>query len=309
MKIGVLMGGISNEREVSILSGQNVVKGLRGKGYDADPIIVRNDFEKRVNEYSKYDVLFNALHGYFGEDGQIQRILDSHDIVYTGCGVSASRTLMDKVASKKVFKEHGIPVPDWFVIERGSDFIDSIPERFTYPLVVKPPDGGSSVNVSIVHNDEEFLSAVTSVLADADSVLVEEYIQGRELTVGILGDIILPVIELQTDRAFYDYTAKYRDLHTAYLCPAPVSERVRRTIYDVAAKAFDAFVCRDMVRFDLMLDRKSKIFFFEGNTIPGLTDHSLLPKAAKTIGIDFGNVCTMLVDMALRRSRKTVPLH
>lgn len=308
MKAGVLMGGISREREVSILSGQNVVKGLRIKGHDARPIIVCSDFEQRIEEYKGYDVLFNALHGYFGEDGRIQQIMDDHDIIYTGCGPESSRMLMDKLETKAMFAAHDIPTPAWSTVERNSDYGEHITDRLRYPLVVKPPDSGSSVNVSIVHNEEEFLHAVTSVHADSDAALVEQYITGRELTVGILGDIILPIVELQTERPFYDFTAKYRDNGTRYLCPAPLSGRIRKEIDDLAAEAFDVFNCRDMVRFDIMLDRSGGLFFLEGNTIPGLTDHSLLPKAAGTIGVAFADVCDMLVKMALRRSRKTASL-
>ncbi len=306
MKVGVLMGGISSEREISILTGKSVAAALRKEQYETDDIIVGKDFRDTLGELRKYDVLFNALHGVFGEDGQIQEILDEEGIPYTGCGARASRDLMDKVKTKTVFEENGITTPSWFVI-KSRDEAASLPEGFDFPLVVKEPSGGSSVNVFIAESQEMYTGAVTSVLEVSRTVLVEQYIAGRELTVGILGDIVLPLVELKPKREFYDYEAKYFDDNTEYICPAPISEPRRDEIRRNAVRAFAAFGCRDMVRFDVIAAPEGN-YFLEGNTIPGFTDHSLLPLAARVEGIPFSRVCEILIEMALERAGK-LPVH
>jgi len=306
MDVAVLMGGISNEREISILSGDAVVEGLTAAGHTVTKIIVHAGFENdQVETLHHFDVVFNALHGTFGEDGQIQAILDAHDIVYTGCGAEASRLLMDKVATKEHLDKAGILTPRWFVLQSMSEAGRPLPENFNFPLVVKPANAGSSVDVAIVHTLEEYEKAIYGILSSAKIVLVEEFIQGREMTVGVLGEMILPIVELRFNREFFDYIAKYADDETEYLCPAPISGRYRKVLQQVTKEAFDIFGCRDMVRFDYILDEQGSIYLLEGNTIPGFTSHSLLPMAAGVAGYDFPKVCDVLVTMSERRSAET----
>jgi D-alanine-D-alanine ligase len=303
MEIGVLMGGISNEREISILSGRSIAQGLCAAGFKADEIIVREDFAARIKEYRHYDVLFNALHGFFGEDGQVQALLEAESVAYTGCGVESSRLLMDKVATKRLCDAQGLLNAPWYTLTEPTA---AIPKGFKLPLVVKPTDAGSSVNVFIVHEKSAYVEAVEAVLADSETVLVEAYIPGRELTVGIVGEIVLPVIELRTQHEFFDYEAKYTDEDTQYLCPAPLSVGSRRAAMDLATQAFEVFDCRDLVRFDMILSDDNRMYLLEGNTIPGFTDHSLVPKAAGVAGIPFDQLCASIVEMAVKRARKKV---
>ncbi|MFH1708539.1 MAG: D-alanine--D-alanine ligase [Planctomycetota bacterium] len=303
LKIGVLMGGISSEREVSLVSGRCVAAGLRRAGHRVTEIIVGPGFPAGADAVHDQDVLFNALHGFFGEDGQVQTILDGLGLAYTGSGPAASRLLMDKVAAKRVLAAEGIATPPGFVL--GPDDPPHIAEGFGLPLVVKPPDAGSSVGVTIVRTPEAFAPAVVAARAHGRQVLVETFIKGREITVGVVGDMVLPVVELRPAREFYDYTAKYEDAGTQYLCPAPLPAVQAEAAGAIALRAFRACGCRDLCRFDMIVAGDGGLFVLEGNSIPGFTDHSLLPMAARTAGISFEELCDRIARMALARRRKT----
>ena len=306
LKVAVLMGGISPEREVSLRSGQAVVKGLKEAGHSVIPIVVN---DTKVEELDRWnvDLAFVALHGYFGEDGGIQSLLEAKGISYTGSGVSASKQAINKVESKKVFRTKGLSTPDFIVLRRCESFrpeyIISRLGSLSFPLVVKPACNGSSVGVTIVKVIEGLIPALEMAFRYDDTVLLEEYIVGRELTVGVLGEEALPVIEIRPSREFYDFEAKYKDNNTRYiLCPG-LPGGVYQEAQDMALKAHKALGCSDFSRVDMMCDELGSLYLLEVNTIPGFTERSLLPKAAQATGMSFSQLCSKIADLALSRSK------
>lgn len=312
LKVAVLMGGVSPEREVSLRSGQAVVEGLRDAGHSVFPIVVN---DTRVEELDRRDVdlAFVALHGSFGEDGGIQSLLEAKGIPYTGSGVSASKQAINKVESKKVFRTRGLSTPNFIVLRRHEslrpEHTISRLGKLSFPLVVKPACNGSSVGVTIVKVIEGLIPALEEAFRYEDTVLLEEYIAGRELTVGVLGEEALPVIEIRPSREFYDFEAKYKDTNTRYiLCPG-LPGGVYQEAQDIALKAHKALGCSDFSRVDMMCDELGSLYLLEVNTIPGFTERSLLPKAAQATGMSFSQLCSKIVDLALSRGRVTLPLQ
>lgn len=304
MKIGVLYGGLSRERDVSIVSGNAVLKSLLENGENAIGVDVKDDIEKVLPELG-IDVAFIALHGSFGEDGGIQSLLEKAGIPYTGTGVEASRLAMDKVESKKTLISAKINTPAYKVLKKKKlrDDILNEAEEFGYPAVMKPVAEGSSIGVVILHSGENLAAHIEKAFEFGD-ILMERFIQGREFTVGILGDTALPVIELRTKREFYDYYAKYEDNATQYLVPAPIDANLERLLQDSAMRTFKALGAYGFGRVDLMLDSNNNVFVLELNTIPGFTSHSLLPKAALAAGIPFYELNVKIIEMALQRASK-----
>jgi len=312
LKVAVLMGGISPEREVSLRSGQAVAEGLKEAGHSVIPIVVN---DTRVEELDRWDVdlAFVALHGCFGEDGGIQSLLEAKGIPYTGSGVSASKRAINKVESKKVFRARGLSTPDFIVLRRHEslrpEHAISRLGKLSFPLVVKPACNGSSVGVTIVKVIEGLIPALEAAFRYEDTVLLEEYIAGRELTVGVLGEEALPVIEIRPSREFYDFEAKYKDTNTRYiLCPG-LPGGVYQEAQDMALKAHKALGCSDFSRVDMMCDELGSLYLLEVNTIPGFTERSLLPKAAQATGMSFSQLCNRIVGLALSRGRVTLPLQ
>jgi len=303
-KIGILAGGPSNEREISLKSGKAVYEALIKEGCDAILIDVKNDIYDIIAERA-VDIAFIALHGRFGEDGTVQGILEGMGVPYTGSGVEASRLAIDKIATKDVFKKHGIPVPGYAVFEKNG-FSAKPSHLMKWPVVVKPQFEGSSIGLSIVTDDGSLKTAVDKALGYGDKVLVEEYISGRELTVGILGDKALPVIEIVTSQGIYDFEAKYKDPATRYLVPAPIDDNSAKLAGELGVKSHRALGCRSFSRVDMMMDRAGKIFVLEVNTIPGMTERSLLPKAAGAAGIGFGALCIKLLEDAAENFKSGV---
>jgi D-alanine-D-alanine ligase len=285
LRVAVLMGGPSAEREVSLRSGQMVVEALQRTGATIIPVVVEGPgFALPGN----LDVAFIALHGTFGEDGQIQRILEERGVTYTGSDAEASERAFDKIISKECFVGAGIPTPRY-----GDD------ARF--PVVVKPARQGSSVGVSIVR-DKSALEAACAKAREYDGrILVEEFIRGRELTVGLLGNRELPVIEIQTPDSFFGYEEKYTPGAAKEIVPAPLESQVALKAQCFARLAYERLGCRDFSRVDLMLSDRGELFVLEVNTIPGLTANSLLPKAAEAAGIKMPDLCVRMVEMALAR--------
>lgn len=292
LRIGVLMGGPSAERDVSLRSGRAITEALSNKGYNAVPIEIwlpTRDELKSAN----IDVAFIALHGTFGEDGQIQAILEELKISYTGSKVKASQFGMDKIVSRKLFKKAKLNVPEYYVIENGTR-----PEiKFTMPIVVKPAAQGSSVGISIIDNVEELDSAIKEAFKFGEEALLERFIHGSELTVGMLDDKPLPVVQVVPKRRYYDEVAKYTAGMTEYLCPAPITEAEALLAQDAAVRAHRAIGCRSFSRVDMILSG-DKAVILEVNTIPGMTQLSLLPKAAKAAGIDFPELCERMLESA-----------
>jgi len=307
-KIGVLAGGPSNEREISLKSGKAVHEALIGEGCDAILLDIKDDICDIIFR-NAVDTAFIALHGRFGEDGTVQRMLEEMDVPYTGSGVEASRLALDKIASKDVFRKHGIPVPGYAVLENGGTGVKSV-RSMKWPVVVKPQFEGSSIGLSIARDEESFIKAAKKAFRYGDKILVEEYIDGRELTVGILGDKALPVIEIVSRCGVYDYEAKYEDQATKYLVPAPIDENAARIAGELGERSHRALGCRSFSRVDMMLDKSGGLFVLEVNTIPGMTSRSLLPKAAGASGVSFGKLCVRLLEDAIDNFKpKRVSYH
>jgi D-alanine-D-alanine ligase len=299
--LAVVYGGHSNEREVSISSGTAVASALEGAGYEVRRVELNGDFLKQIDTLRGY-LCFIAMHGRFGEDGELQKLLDARGVTYTGSAPEASRDAMDKGASKRIFQALGVPTPNYILVDRhdpaGALGAESVP----FPAVVKPASCGSSIGVSVRVGRAGLDDALGRAFEHDDRVIVEEHIEGRELTVGVLGSRALPVIELRTPRGFYDYEAKYSDAKTEYICPAKLDAGVAAEVQRAASAAFHSLGCRDLGRVDVMLSADERPMVLEVNTIPGFTSHSLLPMAAKAVGISFSELCERILCFALARA-------
>jgi D-alanine-D-alanine ligase len=299
-RIGVLAGGPSSEREISLRSGKAVYEALVSEGLETMLFDVKDDLSGVING-GGIDIAFIALHGRFGEDGTVQRMLRDARIPYTGSGAEASALAMDKIASKKIFIANGIRVPDYVVFEKGC-FCARDAERVGYPLVVKPQFEGSSIGLSMARDARSLPDALARAFIYGDRAIVEKYISGRELTVGILGDEALPVIEIVTKNNVYDYEAKYESADTRYVVPAPVDARVYREAMRLGAAAHRALGCSSFSRVDMIADETGGLFVLEVNTIPGMTERSLLPKAAQASGLRFAELCVKILEYTVKRS-------
>jgi len=295
LHLAVLMGGPGSEREVSLRSGAAVARAFRGAGYRVTEVDVRGpEFELPPGT----DLCINMIHGTFGEDGQIQNILDRRGIAYTGEGEAGSRIAFDKLASKKLFVSAGVPTPRWEVLAPG--------EKPTLPLpvVVKAPREGSSVGVHLVHEAGQLQAALADCANLDREILVEELIEGRELTVGVVGDRALAVVEIRPHKGFYDYAHKYTKGASEYFCPAPLDEATTRRVQETALAAHRALGLQVYSRVDILLRADGEPFVLETNTIPGMTETSLLPKAAAAVGVDFLDLCEEIARIS-RQSRKS----
>ncbi|OQA27125.1 MAG: D-alanine--D-alanine ligase B [Verrucomicrobia bacterium ADurb.Bin345] len=288
-KVGVLMGGPSAERPVSLRSGAAVANGLRACGYE----VVEIDLEtEEVNIPSGVEAVFIALHGTFGEDGKVQAVLCERGIPYTGAGAEASRVCFDKCLTKKMLDHSKVPTPEYEILRKGDR------RTLSLPVVVKPPRQGSSIGVHIVFEESKWDSALADALSHDGEALVESFIAGAELTVGIVGDTVLPVIEIRAPQGFYDYDAKYTKGKTEYLVPAPISAGSEKNCRELALKTYNLLGCRDLGRVDFRMDSEGRLFVLEVNSIPGFTETSLLPKAARAAGIEFPALCDRIMNMA-----------
>jgi len=305
MRIGLLLGGPSSEREVSFKTGRAVASALIKEGLEVAEIDVGKDVVKLLDDIKAADpqVVFIALHGRFGEDGVVQGMLEYLGIPYTGSGVLASALAMDKVASKRIFAHHGIYVPRYSILRRGGWTLPGeIPlDSLSYPLVVKPAAEGSTIGVSMVETPDGLDEAVDEAYKYGDMVLVEEFIDGRELTVGILGGEPLPVIEIIPQTGFYDYKSKYTPGLTSYEVPAVLSRETCLLVQDMALLAHRALGCQGASRVDFRLSQDDIPYVLEVNTIPGMTETSLLPKAALAAGISFRELVLKILESALER--------
>jgi D-alanine-D-alanine ligase len=295
-KVGVLLGGKSAEREVSLKSGSMVLAALKSRGVDAhafDP----KDRSLDALAAERFERVFIALHGRYGEDGTMQGALELLSIPYTGSGVLASALAMDKWRTKLLWQAAGVPTPPYAMLDRETDF-RSVAGRLGLPIMVKPANEGSSIGMSKVRRAEDLEEAFAKAVNYDDMVIAEKFIQGTELTGGILGDMALPLIRLETPRDFYDYEAKYLADDTRYLIPCGLAVDKEREVQALGLAAFRALGCRGWGRVDLMLDREGRPWFLEVNTSPGMTDHSLVPMAARHAGIPFDELCVRILAMA-----------
>ncbi len=300
-RVAVLMGGVSSEREVSLRSGRGVAKALAGAGFEVIEAIVDTPDLACLSQVEA-DVVFVALHGAFGEDGQVQALLEEAGIAYTGSDPTASRAAMDKVESKKRFAAAGLQTPEYVVVRGAIDdaAAGSFKVRSGEMMVVKPAAEGSSIGVSIV-NPDGLDAALEGALSLGGTAIVERYVPGREITVGVVGRQALPVIELRPHGAFFDYTAKYTKGQTDYVVDPDLGEGVSLRAREAAMAAFDCLGCRDLSRVDMIFGRDGLLYVLEVNTIPGFTETSLVPMAAAAMGRDFATLCGDIVRMALAR--------
>ncbi|MBI3996550.1 MAG: D-alanine--D-alanine ligase [Candidatus Omnitrophica bacterium] len=313
-RVAVLMGGPSSEHDISLKSGRGVVEALARRHWTAEAVeIPRTRSVEEVCSVVKTElkrlgteVAFIALHGTFGEDGTIQQLCQQLQIAYTGSTAAASRLGMDKAASRQRFEQVGLTVPRWHSVDftPGQSAVRIQPERFTYPVVVKPSSQGSSIGVSLVQRPETLQAALASAAQYGPHVLIEEFVVGRELTVGVLGDQALPVVEIKPHHMFFDFSAKYTAGSTEYLVPAPLPSRVAKAVQAAGLAAHRALGCRHLSRTDVILQADNTPVILEVNTIPGFTPTSLLPKAAGCIGISYDDLCEQLVKMAWQGSTR-----
>ncbi len=315
----VLMGGISPEREISLRSGNAVARALKDAGFNVTCIDVQDE---KIEELDRMDidVAFIALHGYFGEDGGVQQLLELKGIPYTGSGINASRLAMDKLATKKCFIEAGLKTPDYITVTEFQELQEIQREisKLGLPVVLKPTRNGSSIGISIIKNINDLQIGLEKAFEFGYELLVEKYIKGRELTVGILDDKALPIIEIKPAVEFFNYEAKYKDDRTKYLIVEKTLSEQRNTVGDssrtigflspatynnaqeLAINAQKILGCKGFSRVDMLLDDRDNLYLLEINTIPGFTEKSLLPKAAKAAGMSFPSLCEKIVDLAFQ---------
>lgn len=342
MNIAVLLGGISPERNVSLAGGKSAVEALKSKGHNvkaidpalgAEGLIDIENFEvpagsvsneelssydtKKIIEcinselFDDVDLAFLVLHGANGEDGKIQSLLELRGVPYTGSNVKASALAIDKHASKIMFYASGIPTPQWEVIRKSDigdyEYYEEIRDTLGTQFVIKPHNQGSTIGISIVldGNLDDLHNGILEAAKYSDVILVERFIEGRELTVGIVGDKALPIVEIVPESGFYDYKHKYTKGHTEYLCPADIDENLTEFIQNLAQTAFLALGCRGFGRADFRMNDEGQAFLMELNTIPGFTSTSLVPMAAQELGIDFPDLCEEIINITLPKKTDT----
>jgi D-alanine-D-alanine ligase len=303
IKVGVLAGGVSAERDISLISGEQAFLALKQNNIDVVMIDINTRDKKKITaliEDNKINFAFIALHGEFGEDGQIQTILEEIFLAYTGSGPQASQNAMDKVKAKEIFRLNGVPTPNFCVRHNLNESFDKI----NYPVVVKPAAVGSSIGISIVDKPGDLSSALAAAFSVQSKVLIEDYIAGREFTIGIFDDKALAVVEILPKTKFFDFQAKYSDGLVDFSAPAKLPVSLYELLRDTALRAHLALGCRDFSRADIRLNQEGVPYVLEVNSIPGLTTHSLLPLSAKCCGIDFTALILGMVELGLRRKNQ-----
>ena len=294
LRVGILMGGPSEEKEVSIATGKAVIKACEENGYTATEFVFDTNYKKYLKELKKQNIIFNALHGGIGENGKIQKWLDENDIKYTGSGAIASSLCMDKAASKKIAKRNGIETPDWQLIQRLDQNV-----KITLPFVVKPNDQGSTVGLSIVKNDQFIKPAIDLAFQHGNKVIIEKFISGRELTIPIINEDTYPIVEINPKNNYYDYECKYTPGMSEYVCPADLEQNLVEKIEANTMKLFQKFDCSVYARADYILDKSGVPYFLEMNTLPGMTSTSLVPKSAHARGQSFQKLIRYIIELSL----------
>jgi D-alanine-D-alanine ligase len=303
-KIAVLMGGPGSERNVSLATARGVSKALRSLGIDVVEVDVRDEHFQVPGDV---DIAFNCIHGTFGEDGQIQKILEDRGLSYTGDGVEESRIAFDKILSKEKFLARGVVTPESEVIDAGER------PKMSVPLVVKPARQGSTVGIVIVKNENELDAALKEAAKFDRKLLIEKFVSGRELTIGILGDQALPILEIIPKGGFYDFNTKYPFLNpqagasAEHVCPADIEAGLTKKIQELALAAFRALGLVVYGRVDILLSEKGEPFVLEVNTIPGMTEASLLPEGAAAAGISYPDLCLRIIELSQKREERARP--
>lgn len=294
LRVGVLMGGPSEEREVSIATGQAVIKACAENGYTATKLSFTNNYKKHLKKLKTQNIIFNALHGGIGENGKIQAWLDKNNIKYTGSGAIASSLCMDKAASKEIAKRNGIETPDWQLIQKATQKV-----KISLPFVVKPNDQGSTVGLSIVKNDQFIQPAIDLAFQHGNKVIIEKFISGRELTMPIINEDAYPIVEINPKNNYYDYECKYTPGMSEYSCPADLEQNLVEKIESNTIKLFQKFDCSVYARADYILDKSGVPYFLEMNTLPGMTSTSLVPKSAYARGQSFQKLIRYIIELSL----------
>jgi D-alanine-D-alanine ligase len=300
-KVAVLMGGVGSEREVSLQSGRNVVSALASAGINSAGIDITPDNLSILDDRS-IDVFFIMLHGKWGEDGQLQQVMEDKGLTFTGSGSKASELSFDKILSKELYRSCSLPTADWITVDKPFDreYIERQLPHLGSTMVVKPACEGSSTGVEIVEGENNAICAAEKCFRKYGKTLIEQFIKGREFTVGILEGSALPLIEICPKEKFYDFNAKYISDATEYLFDTLTDSSLIAAIQDCAVKCFNAAGCRGFARVDFLLDEDNNFYILETNTIPGFTSHSLLPKAAQKQGLSQGQLCVKIIESALR---------
>jgi D-alanine-D-alanine ligase len=304
LRVALLSGGISSERDVSIKGGNQVYEALDKTKYEVRRYDPADDLNKLAANAGEIDVAFLVLHGPYGEDGTVQGLLDLLHIPYQGSGVLGSALAMDKLSSKRLYSQAGLPVPPFHVVVSGSPHaLEDLSEDPGFPLVVKPRSGGSSIGTSIVQGPEDLQAAIDEAFEQGPHVILEKYLEGTEITGGVLGNeelLPLPIVEIvpEADYTFFDYEAKYKEGATREICPARISESLTGLAQSYAVTAHEALCCRGYSRTDMIIEGET-IYVLETNTIPGMTPVSLYPLAAKTMGLSFSQLLDRLIELAI----------
>jgi D-alanine-D-alanine ligase len=295
-KVAVLMGGLSAEREISLLSGNAVLSSLKNQGVDAYGIDAQEDVVRQLLE-GHFQRVFIVLHGRGGEDGTMQGLLEVLQVPYTGSGVMASSLAMDKLKTKQIWRAAGLPTPDFVILDSEQSCAQAL-ETLGLPLIVKPVLEGSSIGMSKVEREEELLPAWQKAQLCGGTVIAERWITGNEYTAALLNDQVLPMIKLKTSHKFYDYDAKYEAADTQYICPCGLSAEQEAVFAQLIKDAFNAVGASSWGRVDFFVDQQDQPWLIEVNTVPGMTSHSLVPMAAKQAGLSFDNLVMKVLAMA-----------
>ena len=301
MNISILYGGASTEHKISIQTGLAIAEAIKDR-YNLDMINLDSEIYNAPHVLMGSDLVFNALHGGDGENGSIQSFLDLHHIPYTGSGAKPCKIAMDKNITKLIAKSVDIQTPNWILLKRnehtGMQLHDNQPSKFSYPYVVKPSCEGSTFGLTIVKEESELEEAISHASEYGDEILIEEFIPGRELTVGILGNKPLPVVEIKPSHDLFDYECKYTEAMSEYIVPAELSDSLERSLSEDALKIYKTIGCRHYARADFRLNDAGEHYLLEINTLPGMTSTSLLPKAAKAAGLEFPDLIDTIIKIA-----------
>jgi len=301
LNIAILYGGTSTEHKISIQTGLAIAEAINGK-YNLDMINLDGEIYNTPHLLLDADLVFNALHGGDGENGSIQSFMDIHRIKYTGSGAKTCKIAMDKNITKLIAKSIGIPTPNWVLLKKnvndGLQLQDNNSLKFSYPYVVKPADEGSTFGLTIVREESELEDAISLAAEFANEILIEEFIPGKEITVGILDNKPLPIIEIKPSHNLYDYDCKYTEGMSDYIVPAELSDSIQRSISEDALKIYKTIGCRHYSRADFRLNEKGQHYLLEINTLPGMTSTSLLPKAAMAAGLNFPDLIDTIIKIA-----------
>lgn len=301
MKVGVIMGGTSSERDISLLTGQEMMANLNKDKYEVVPIEL-NTKRDLIDKSAGIDVALLALHGKYGEDGTVQGTLESLGIPYTGCGVLASSVCMDKDMSKQLMQHAGVLTGEWLRVNHMEELSSIAVQQLTYPVVVKPNSGGSSIGTQVVKEASALPTAVEAALIWDDTVMIEQYIEGEEITCAILDGKMLPVISIRSNAEFFDYSSKYDD-HGADEQVVQLPVDLHHRVESAALACYQVLKCSVYARVDMMI-REGMPYVLEVNTLPGLTRNSLLPKSAAAAGISFAELLDTIIELSLKERPK-----